>query len=69
MRVTLEQVCVYYSECHGKGIHQCPKCKKWYCDDCHELFLPIDNQNWVESNMMCAQCHYTTYEVPKFHQE
>ncbi len=52
----------------SQGRHQCSKCKKWYCDECHKMFLPIDNQNWQETNLMCAQCHYETYKLPKFQQ-
>ena len=51
--------------CWDVAIHQCPKCKRWYCDECHEMFLPIDNHTYVETALMCAQCHYETYELPK----
>ena len=60
------QECFYHAECQGEGKHQCPKCKRWYCDACRELFLPIDPMFWVETAMMCPQCHYEVYALPKF---
>jgi hypothetical protein len=48
--------------CNDVATHQCPKCNQWYCNECYEMFLPIDNQNWQETNLMCLQCHYGTYE-------
>lgn len=55
--------CIYHPEV--EGTHQCPKCKKWYCGECRELFLPIDYMFWVETAMMCSQCHYEVYFLPK----
>jgi hypothetical protein len=56
--------CFY--ECNDVATHQCAKCKQWYCDECYEMFLPVDNQNWQETNLMCSQCHYGTYKASKF---
>lgn len=53
--------CVYYEDCQGQGEHQCPKCKKWYCGECREMWLPIDPKFWVQTAMMCPQCHYNVY--------
>lgn len=50
--------CAYHPGCSGQAEHQCPVCKKWYCAECREMFLPIDPAFWIESAMQCAQCHY-----------
>lgn len=52
--------------CFDVATNQCPMCRRWYCAECREMWLPIDNQNWQESNMMCTQCHSEVYEPPKF---
>ena len=62
----IKKECFYHKECQGEGKHQCPKCKQWYCDECREMFLPIDSRFWVETAMMCPQCHYEVHELPKF---
>ena len=56
--------CFYDAE--REGTHQCPKCKRWYCDECYEMFLPIDPRFPAPTAMMCPQCHYEAHELPKF---
>lgn len=51
-------ICAYHPGCSGQAEHQCPVCKKWYCAECTEMFLPIDPQVWAETAMRCPQCHY-----------
>lgn len=53
--------CVYHEECHGQGLYQCPACRHWYCEECHnDLFMPIDPMFPVSTAMICANCHYLT---------
>ena len=55
-------------ECDGEGKHQCPWCKNWYCDTCHEMFLNVAEMAGELATLpkpICPQCHYTTFWVPK----
>lgn len=63
------QMCVYASNCHRQGTHQCPACQRWYCDACRALWLPIDRRFWVDTAMICVQCHYNAYGNPARSQE
>ncbi len=58
------EYCFYHTE--REGTQQCPRCKRRYCAECREMFLPIDPRFWAETAMMCPQCHYEIYELPKF---
>ncbi len=52
--------------CPGiRGLWECPLCHNFYCEECHEMFLPIDNL-FPNGAKMCSQCHYDVYEKPKF---
>ncbi len=59
--------CVYTGqEGHqGVGTHQCPKCKRWYCEVCHEeTFLcqaKIAGQITTLPEPICAECHYKLF--------
>lgn len=55
---TTTKPCVYADECHCEGTHQCAVCKQWYCDECHEMFLPIDPRFWSPTALICPSCHY-----------
>jgi hypothetical protein len=58
--------CIYYEECKGEGKHQCPKCQRLYCDECYEMFLPLDPMfPLAKTALICPQCHYTTHWQPK----
>lgn len=50
-------------DCHSEAVHECPSCHKLYCDECHDLFLPIDPAFWVATAMMCSSCSYGSQEV------
>jgi hypothetical protein len=54
------EFCVYH-EGEKRATHQCPKCRRGYCDECYELFLPIDSAFPSPTAMICSQCHYETY--------
>ena len=59
---TPSPACTYADgECTGPVRHQCPACKQWYCDEHRSWWLPIDGKTWVETAMMCVQCHYNRY--------
>lgn len=63
-RVDAEQlspVTCAMQDCSNEAQHECPKCHKLFCDECRELFLPIDPMFWAETAMICAQCHYEMY--------
>lgn len=59
--------CLYL--CEAKVTHQCPKCNRWYCAECHDTWLPIDDHNWPETTVMCTLCRYMIYELPKFRED
>lgn len=50
-------------DCHGHAEHECPACNKLFCEECHDLFLPIDPAFWVATAMMCSSCSYGSQEV------
>jgi len=61
-----DHLCVYASHpdgCHGaKGTHRCPSCKRWYCDDCWGMALPLDAKSFdVPSMLICVNCYYKHY--------
>ncbi len=67
--VIMVEQCVYHEECKGEGKHQCPRCKRWYCDECHEMFLPIDARFPAPTATICPQYHYDTSWRPKLEGE